>query len=232
MSDKATARPQTSSSTEAAVRTLRHEVGDLLQSIYAAVAILRLRVPPNSPESQVLSDLRRRSEMCRDLIDVVHDLYSPITLQVDPVDIREVIASAVSAVATRYPKLNVSLEGAPTIPEIIGDARRLAQAANTLLTDACSTAEKNVVVRVDCGESAGEVVWQVTDDGPGVPPNKEKLLFNAFTTTPHGHLGPGLALVRRLVELHGGKVVAGNRPGGFRVEVKIPTGTQAIEKPT
>jgi signal transduction histidine kinase len=223
-------RPQPSSNTEAAVRTLRHEVGDLLQSIYAAVAILRMRLPPNSPESQILSDLRRRSESCRDLIDIVHDLYSPIALQVDPVDVQELLSGAVSSAASRYPKLTVSLEGAKTVPEVIGDARRLSQAVSALLADACGTAESKVVVYLDRGESPGEVVWHVTDDGPGVAPNKEKLLFNAFTTTPHGHLGPGLALVRRLIELHGGQVTAGNQPGGFRVAVKIPTAPPEVEK--
>jgi len=63
----------------------------------------------------------------------------------------------------------------------------------------------------------------VIDDGPGVPPEKEGLLFNTLTTMPHGHLGPGLALARRLVGLHGGRISAGNRPGdGFRVEVTLP----------
>jgi signal transduction histidine kinase len=229
MSEMEAAQNQPSSKTEAAVRTLRHEVGDLLQSIYAAVAILRMRLPQNSPESQVLSDLRRRSELCRDLIDIVHDLYSPITLQVEPVDVRELISSAVSAAASRYPKLTVRLEGAQIALEIIGDPRRLAQAATALLADACGTAESAVVFQLGYDEATAEVVWQVTDDGPGVAPNKEKLLFNAFTTTPHGHLGPGLALVRRLIELHGGQVNAGNLPEGFRVEVKIPTAPTAVQ---
>ncbi len=191
-------RSQPSSNTEAAVRTLRHEVGDLLQSIYATVAILRVRLPSNSAESQVLSDLRRRAESCRDLIDIVHDLYSPITLHVEEVDVRELISGAVSAAASRYPKVTVSLEGARSVSIVIGDARRLAQAASALLADACSSAASKVVVHLERGESPAEVVWQVTDDGDGVEPNKEKLLFNAFTTTPHGHLRFQLwALVRR-----------------------------------
>jgi len=228
MSNMEAAQNQPGSNTEAAVRTLRHEVGDLLQSIYAAVAILRMRLPANSPESQVLGDLRRRSELCRDLIDVVHDLYSPITLQAEPVDVRELVSGAVSAAASRYPKLTVRLEGAGTVPEIMGDARRLSQAASALLADACGTAESEVVFHLGCEGSPAEIVWRVSDDGPGVAPNKEHLLFNGFTTTPHGHLGPGLALVRRLIELHGGWVSAGNQPGGFRVEVRIPTAPAAI----
>jgi signal transduction histidine kinase len=64
---------------------------------------------------------------------------------------------------------------------------------------------------------------EVTDDGPGVPPEKEALLFNLLTTTPHGHLGPGLALARRLVELHGGRITASNQDGGgFRVQATLP----------
>ncbi len=230
MSDTEDSRPRPTSNTEAAVRTLRHEVGDLLQSIYSAVAILRMRLPPNSPESRILSDLRRRSESCRDLIDIVHDLYSPIKLQLGPVDVRDLISGAVLAAAARYPKITVSLEGSRNIPEILGDERRLSQAASALLADACNTAASKVVVTLDRGESADEVVWQVTDDGDGVETSKEKLLFNAFTTTPHGHLGPGLALVRLLIEKHGGRVTAENQSPGFRVEVRIPTVPPGVEK--
>ena len=73
------------------------------------------------------------------------------------------------------------------------------------------------------GAAAGEVVLEVVDDGPGVPPDKQDLLFNLLSTTPHGHLGPGLALAQRLATLHGGRITAGNlAEGGFRVAVTLP----------
>jgi signal transduction histidine kinase len=216
-------RPRPQTVPEAIVRTLRHEVGDLLQTVYAAVAILKERLPGElQTERRILGDMRSRAETCRELLDTVHDLVCPIALTVEEVDVPEVLRAVVSRVGPRYTRVTVRLETAP-VPAIRADPRRLTQLATVLLAEACATANEQVVCRARPGAAPGEVTFEVTDDGPGVPRDKEELLFNPLTTTPHGHLGPGLALARRLVTLHGGRISAGNRPGGgFRVEVTLP----------
>jgi signal transduction histidine kinase len=216
-------RPRPQSVPEAIVRTLRHEVGDLLQTVYAAVAILKERLPPElATERRILTDMRSRAESCRDLLDTVHDLVCPLALTVEEVDLAEAVRAAAARVGARYPRVNLRLETA-AVPPIHGDARRLAQLAAVLLADACSAGGGAVVCRVAPGPSRGDVALEVSDDGPGVPADKEPLLFNLLTTTPHGHLGPGLALARRIVALHGGRISAANRrEGGFRVEAILP----------
>jgi signal transduction histidine kinase len=208
---------------EAVVRTLRHEVGDLLQTVYAAVAILKERLPPGlEVERRILTDMRSRAEACKDLLDTVHDLVSPLTLDVETFDLAEALGPAVSRAASHHPALEIRLGAAPA-PPVRGDQRRLTQLAHVLLADSCAGARREVDCRIGPGPSADEVIWEILDDGPGVPPDKADLLFNLLTTTPHGHLGPGLALARRLVLMHGGRVSAGNRPeGGFRVEIALP----------
>jgi signal transduction histidine kinase len=198
-------------------------VGDLLQTVYAAVAILKERLPDDlSTERRILSDMRSRAETCRDLLDTVHDLVCPMTLSVEEVDVPQVLRSVVSRVGPRHPRVALRLETAP-VPTIRADPRRLGQLAAVLLTDACATANERVVCRLRPGGADGGVTLEVIDDGPGVPADKVELLFNPLTTTPHGHLGPGLALARRLVTLHGGRISAGNQPGGgFRVEATLP----------
>ena len=74
---------------EALVRTIRHEVGDHLQTVYAAVAILQKRLPAEAAvERRVLADLRSRAEECKRLLDDVSDLVSPLSLSVEPADLR------------------------------------------------------------------------------------------------------------------------------------------------
>ncbi len=216
-------RPRPQSVPEAIVRTLRHEVGDLLQTVYAAVAILKERLPPElATERRILSDMRTRAENCRDLLDTVHDLVCPIALSTEEVDVAELVSGVAARLGPRYPRVQLRVETAP-VPPIQADARRLAQVAAVLLADACTAGGTFVVCRVAPGPSRGAVSLQISDDGPGVPPDKQDLLFNLLTTTPHGHLGPGLALARRIAELHGGAVSAGNvGGGGFRVEVTLP----------
>jgi signal transduction histidine kinase len=223
MMHKGEVRSRPQNAPEAIVRILRHEVGDLLQTVYAAVAILKERLPADcQTERRILVDMRARAESCRDLLDTVHDLVSPIALATEELDAVELLRAAAGRVGTRCPRIVVRLETEP-VSIIQGDPRRLTQLANALLTAACAVATGTVVCRAGPGAVPGEVRWEITDDGPGVPPEKEGLLFNALTTTPHGHLGPGLALARRLAGLHGGRVDAGNRrEGGFRVEVTLP----------
>jgi signal transduction histidine kinase len=224
MSPIAEGRPRPTTVPEAIVRTLRHEVGDLLQTVYAAVAILKERLPADlATERRILTDLRSRAESCRDLLDTVHDLVCPIALTTEEVDLAELVHGVAGRVGARHPRVALSVDTEP-VPPIQADPRRLAQMATVLLTDACSSsAGGTVACRVGPGPAPGEVTFEVTDEGPGVPPDKEGLLFNLLTTAPHGHLGPGLALARRIAGLHGGKVSAGNRPeGGFRVVVTLP----------
>ena len=223
MSQTGEARPRPQTVPEAIVRTLRHEVGDLLQTVYAAVAILKERLPADlQTERRILADMRSRAETCRDLLDTVHDLVCPITLATEEVDVGEVFRAAAGRVGARYPRVALRVETAP-VPAAQADPRRLAQLAAVLLADACAVAGAAVVCRVAPGPAPGHVTCEITDDGPGVPPDKTELLFNVLTTMPHGHLGPGLALARRIVGLHGGRISANNRrEGGFRVELTLP----------
>jgi signal transduction histidine kinase len=208
---------------EAVVRTLRHEVGDLLQTIYAAVAILKERLPePMQTERRILSDMRTRAESCKELLDTMHDLVSPLHLEPSEVDVGALAAPLVERATARHPQLEIRLEQAPT-PTIRADRRRVIQIINLLLGNACAEALHRVVLRIDPGPDSGHVEITVLDDGPGVPPERRDRLFDAQTTVPTGHLGPGLALVRRLVLLHGGSIRASNRiEGGFRVDVVLP----------
>jgi signal transduction histidine kinase len=166
--------------------------------------------------------MRGRAETCRDLLDTVHDLACPITLVTEQTDLAEVARTVGNRVATRFPRITLKLEIAE-VPLLWADSRRLTQMLTVLLADACAAANQLVVCRVGSGSGPGEVTIEITDDGPSVPPEKTDRLFNVLTTTAHGHLGPGLALGRRLIELHGGRIRAGNLPeGGFRVEATLP----------
>src|SRR5262249_31061006 len=125
-------------------------------------------------------------------------------------------------VAGRHPRIDVRLETEGVAP-IRADGRRLAQLVAVLVADACSSAEGQVTVRVGPGPADGGVALSVTDDGPGVPKDKEVLLSNVLSRRRHGHLGPGRARARRLVGLPGGRITAGNQAGGgFRVDVALP----------
>ena len=116
-----------------------------------------------------------------------------------------------------------------------GIADRLGQAFRNLIDNAVSFSPPDGVVRLRLDARADGVVATVEDDGPGLPPGKMSAIFERFyTDRPSGeafglHSGLGLAIVRRIVEAHGGDVRAENRPGpapdapaGARFIVRLP----------
>jgi signal transduction histidine kinase len=216
--------PHQRSLPEALVRTLRHEVGDMLQKVYATVAILKDRLPPDKElERGVLLRMGSRAEACRRVIDTAHDFVCPITLSPETLDLLAVTQQVAAAHRERYPHLTWAAECSP--PAVVtADPRRVVQIAELLAANAGEAAQARVVIRAAARPQAGEVEWTFSDDGPGVKPEQAELLFTPFFTTKAGHSGLGLALARKLVDLHGGCITAGNLPqgGGFQARVVFP----------
>jgi signal transduction histidine kinase len=208
---------------EALARTLRHEVGDLLQTIYAAVAILQKRLPSEaSVERRVLGDLRSRAEGCKRLLDNVSDLFSPLTLSIEEVDLAELAAALAAAAAPRYPTLEIQAASSPPV-SVPADAKRISQIGELLLTQACEAARRQVWFRTRGAAANGEVEWSVTDDRPSVATEELEELFAPFEMIHHGNSRIGLALAHRLVLLHGGRIAAENMPErGFCIRVRLP----------
>src|SRR5579859_3528287 len=72
---------------EAVIRILRHEVGDLLQTVYSAAALLNQRLPPGwELERRVVADMRTRGETCRRYLDYTHDLFCALRINKEQFD--------------------------------------------------------------------------------------------------------------------------------------------------
>lgn len=210
--------------TEMVVRTLRHEIGDLLQSVYSAVAILQERLPRGQTlERTILGDLRARAEACRNEMDAAHDLVCPLTLSTEEVDLGELSASLTASVSLRYPALRIVAEGDRPTKKLTADGQRLAQAGTMLLMAFCPAARSQVVVGIAERPADGTLEWSFRHDGTA--PNAEQMswLSAPFNTTRHARFGLGLAFARRAAELHGGSIHT-EQPaeGGFRVGMVLP----------
>lgn len=205
---------------EALVRGLRHEVGDLLQSVYAVVALLQRRLPADTPEQRLLADLRARAERCRNQLDAAHDFICPLRVTPEDVDLAGLAKEVAAEVVRRYPHLHIHTEAdRPAL--VSGDRNRLAHLGHLLLQNACEAARDEVQWQTVAGP--GTVEWHLSDNGPGVEPESLRYIFDPFFTTRPGRLGLGLPLARKLAELHGGQITAENRPGsGFVVRVVLP----------
>lgn len=193
---------------EMVVRTLRHEVGDLLQSVYSAVAILQERLPRGQTlERTILGDLRGRAEACKNELDATHDLVCPINLNLDWVELSALSASLAASFSLRHPGLQIVCE-APHPLKVWGDAAKLGQVGTMLMMSLCQAARSKIRIGVSRQASKGTAEWSFRHDGPAATAEQLSWLTAPFNTTRSARFGLGLAFARRVLELQGGYIVA------------------------
>jgi signal transduction histidine kinase len=215
--------------------TLAHELRNPLAPIRNALEIMRLASgnPKAIEQARVMTE-RQVTQMVRlidDLLDVSRITRGKLRLDLDAILLGDVIESALEISRPVLEKAGLTLHvGLPPAPvPMQGDRVRLAQVFSNLLNNAAKYTEPggSVHVTVEAGES---IVVRVRDTGVGVPAEMLPRLFELFTQVDRslnrsqGGLGIGLALVRRLTEMHGGTVEAtSGGPGkGSEFVVRLP----------
>ncbi len=175
---------------------------------------------------------RSQAQLIEDLLDVSRIIAGKLRLEVRPVMVAPVIEKAVDIVRPAADAKGVRLETVldTEVGAVLGDAERLQQVVWNLLSNAVKFTPEggSVEVRLGFADSRAEIV--VSDTGQGIRPDFLPLVFERFrqadsaTTRAHGGLGLGLAIVRHIVEAHGGTVHA-ESPGpghGAVFTVKLP----------
>jgi signal transduction histidine kinase len=189
---------------------------------------------------------KRQGEYCRgiteagnqlgaliaDILDLATIEAGQMTLELDTVDIHPMLSAVLGLVRERVreKKLSLDFDCALEIGWIVADERRLKQLLFNLIGNAVKFTPSGGAITVRAERRPGEIAFTIADTGPGIPAAAQARLFDAFTRGPameagRGGAGLGLALVRRFVELHGGRVDLASPPGeGTTVTVRLPTG--------
>lgn len=184
---------------------------------------------------------RLLTRLVDDLLDVSRVTSGRVHLSRARVDLIELVKRCVdeagAVIAAHGLELELAAEPGPIVVE--GDAVRLDQVVNNLLTNAGKYTPRSGRVRVSVGRSGDRAVIAVEDTGVGIAKEMLGRVFEPFTQVEgsldraHGGLGLGLSVVRGLVELHGGTVLASS-PGlgqGSRFTVTLPLAAAAPELP-
>ena len=208
--------------TQMVARTLRHEIGDLLQTVYSAIAILRARLPADAEaERRLLTELYTQAETCKFKLDAVQDLTCPLKLSCGPTNLADVVAGLALRIGRRFPNIQLHIDGPHTL-SVVADGQRVNQIGHLLLLNALQAAQREVRSRLLVTED-GKAQWSIADDGPGANAEQLSWLAEPFATTHFAQFGLGLAVARRVAELHGGNLTAGNLAnGGFQVVLTLP----------
>jgi len=202
------------------IAMLAHELRNPLAPIVNGLELMRLKTPAD-PEFVWCRDVigRQVSHMCRlieDLLDVSRITQGKIKLQLEHVEVAAIVARAVETIKplidTHRHELTVELPDHPVLVD--GDPTRLVQVVGNLLSNAAKYTQDGGHIRVTLTSDEGTAEIRVKDDGVGLAPEILPKLFELFSqfeptlNRSQGGLGIGLALVRRLAELHGGEAIA------------------------
>lgn len=216
--------------------TLAHELRNPLSPLSNALQIWPL-VENDRHEMEQLRQMMERQvqQMTRlidDLLDVSRITRGKIELRTQSVDVNTLISGAIEAVQPFVTacghQLTVTLADAPAIVE--GDVARLIQVFGNILHNAAKYSGPKGRIGIAVRRVDEEVVVTIEDNGPGIPPHMLRQIFEMFQQVDqtlersHGGLGIGLTLVKRLTELHRGRVEAfSDGPGqGSRFVVTLP----------
>ena len=212
---------------------LGHELRNPLSPILTAIDLMRLR-GSDSRELQVIDrQARHLVRLVDDLLDVARITRGRIELKRQPCLLSEVIATAVEIarpqIEIHQQTMHLSLQADLILD---ADATRVAQAIANLVTNAAKYSPDGSAIHVITERRGGRAVIRVRDQGIGIPRMMLAQVFELFTQLPQGKdrsqggLGLGLAIVRSLVELHGGTVRAMSEGPGkgseFVVELPLP----------
>ena len=218
--------------------TLAHELRNPLAPLRNSLAMMHLTEPAaNADGEPLLRDVMERQlehliRLVDDLLDVSRITRGTMQLRREPVDLASIVQHAVETcrplVEERRQEIAVALPEQPIW--LNADPVRLAQVFNNLLNNASKYTEPRGHLWLTAERHGEEAVVRVRDTGVGIPPDRLTGIFEMFSQVDRsleraqGGLGIGLTLVRRLVELHGGSVLAHSEgPGrGSEFVVRLP----------
>jgi signal transduction histidine kinase len=223
--------------------TLSHELRTPLNAIVGWSSLLRQGTLPPDRATRALETVERNARMQARLIDDMLDLsrieQGKLVLSVGPVEMVRVVEAAIEAVRPAAEAKTVRLQ--PVLDShatIVGDADRLQQIAWNLLSNSIKFTPKGGRVQVRLRRAHSFVELVVADNGQGIESDFLPFVFERFRqadpsfTRRAGGLGLGLAIVRSLVELHGGTIEArSDGPGaGATFEVRLPMAPLRADK--
>jgi signal transduction histidine kinase len=204
------------------VASIGHDLRNPLGVIETSLYILKSRMPADDRSRKHLERIGEQLQVANGIIGNLLDLVRERPLAREAVALADVVRGAADAVQ-RPGEVALEQLGLSDLPAVSGDPVQLRQVFVNLVQNAVQAAGAAGRVWVRGGREPGGVAIAVEDTGPGVDPGTRRRLFEPLITTRDGGTGLGLALVKRIVERHGGTVGYEDRSGGgARFTVRLP----------
>jgi signal transduction histidine kinase len=223
------------------VAVVSHELRTPTTAIVGRARMLERNHMEQDRAAEAIAAIARNADSLRHLIDDLTDATQLVSgrmrLTIGPVDWPRVISEAVDAVRLSAEDKGITLidELEPELPVLIGDSDRLKQVVWNLLANSIKFTPAGGMVHLAVKRVDDSIALEVRDSGQGIPPSFLPHVFDRFRQGPaagaRGGVGLGLAIVRHIVELHGGQVTVQsegvNRGATFVVD--LPTSAAAVD---
>lgn len=227
---------QASRMKEEFLATVSHELRTPLNAVVGWSRLLRAGQLDQDSANHALDVIERNAAMQKqiveDLLDVSRIITGKLRINTQPVDLLLVLHAAIDAIRPAAEAKEIAIRTHFEAPGVIvrADVDRLQQVFWNLLANAVKFTPGRGTIDVNLRQSDSLAEVRIEDSGPGVPVEFLPRIFERFSqadgssTRKHGGLGLGLAIVRHLIELHGGTVSAENRDqiGGAVLTVSLP----------
>jgi PAS domain S-box-containing protein len=227
------------------VANISHELRTPLQAILGFSELGYTRGLDNPRLAGMFNDIhnsgQRMLALVNDLLDVSKIESAVGTFDLERCDLRTLVNAVLRELAPlvgkRRLRLSVALPEQPLRVKV--DPLRMQQAIRNVVANAIKFSPEGGQLEVQAAEAADGEVWlTVADRGPGIPPAEIETIFDAFvqsskTKDGSGGTGLGLAICRKIIDIHGGRISAENRPGGgavFRIQLpQRPSGDSQLD---
>jgi signal transduction histidine kinase len=204
-----------------------------MAAVIGAARTLQARWRELSPEHResflalIGDETTRLASLIGDVLDTSRIDAGTFTYRFSDVDISTLVRDMVAAAALGQDEVPVVAEIAPGVPSIRGDAERLRQIFGNLIDNAVKYSPAGAPVEVRVRQSNGTVLVSVRDNGPGIKPDDQRLIFEKFGRVAGGGSKPGtglgLYIARSIAETHGGTIAVSSAPGrGATFTVRLP----------
>jgi PAS domain S-box-containing protein len=208
---------------------LAHEVRNSFAAIVGFASLLRKELTSNKKLSQLADSIKEESMASETLMSRFLSFAKPLHLNPEMIDISKFLDSIMSGFLQSCPdNIKITKHVADALPLLKFDPALLRQAILNLLINAADVLPDGGEIRINSEindlDHSQEFNISVADNGPGIAPEIQSKLFEPFVTGKPDGTGLGLALVKKIVVMHGGRIEVHSKPGkGTRFMIVLPS---------